>query len=62
MNDVVGRSLLDGEKLDAAIDHARAALAALLRTRDPQEVAEARALLGTLLGRRVARAAARMDE
>ncbi len=66
MNDVVGRPQLDGEEdgeeLDTAIDHARTALAARLRTSDLTVVAEARALLGTLLDRRVALAAARMDE
>ena len=65
MNDIDGRPLPGGEELDAAIDQARAALAALLRTHgaadDPEVVAEARALLGTLLDRRVALAAARMD-
>ena len=49
--------------LDAAIDEARAALAARLRAPGEQgQFAEARALLGTLLDRRVALAAARMDE
>lgn len=79
MNDIVGRPLLVGEELDAAIDHARVALTALLPGGDrapggagggggggeaghPKVVAEARALLGTLLDRRVALAAARMDE
>ena len=62
MNDIDGRPLPGGEELDAAIDQARAALAALLRTpADPKAVAEARALLGSLLDRRVALAAARMD-
>jgi len=62
MNDVAGRPQLDGEELDAAVDHARAALAARLRAGGPKVVAEARALLGTLLDRRVALAAARTDE
>ena len=49
--------------LDAAIDEAREALAARLRAPGEQgQFAEARALLGTLLDRRVALAAARMDE
>jgi hypothetical protein len=78
MNDIAGRPLLGGEELDAAIDRARAALAALMRAAgsvvpdggdgadgdgagDPNVVAEARALLGTLLDRRVALMAARMD-
>ena len=55
MNDIDGRPLPGGEELDAAIDQARAALAALLRAPgDPKAVAEARALLGSLLDRRVA--------
>jgi len=69
MNDIVGRPLLDGKDLDAAIDHARAALAALLRRPDdgdeighPKRLAGARALLAALLDRRVSRAAARMDD
>jgi len=62
MNDVAGRPQLDGEELDTAVDHARAALAARLRAGGPKVVAEARALLGTLLDRRVALAAARTDE
>lgn len=68
MKDVVSRPLLDGTDLDAAIDHARAALAALLRVPDggdgagyPKVLAEARALLGALLDHRVALAAARID-
>jgi hypothetical protein len=60
------RPLLDGTALDTAIDEARAALAALLRTPggggQPSRLAEARALLGTLLDRRVALAAARLDD
>jgi hypothetical protein len=73
--DIASRPVLDGPDLDAAIDHARAALAALLRVpggRDvpsgsdgagyPTVIAEARALLGTLLDHRLARAAARMNE
>ena len=65
MNDIVGRPLLDGKDLDAAIEHARAALATLLRRPEeghPKRLAEARALLAALLDRRVSRAAARMDE
>jgi hypothetical protein len=69
MNDIVGRPPLDGKDLDAAIDHARAALATLLRGPDdggeighPKRLAEARALLAALLDRRVSLAAARMDE
>ncbi len=59
------RPLLDGAALDTAIDEARAALAALLRAPgggEPSRLTEARALLGTLLDRRVALAAARLDD
>jgi len=67
MYDIASRPLLVGADLDAAVDHARAALAALLRAPDggdgdPKALAEARALLGALLDHRVALAAARMDE
>ena len=69
MKDIATRPPLDGKDLDAAIDHARAALAALLRILGggdgasyPKMLAEARALIGALLDRRVALAAARMDE
>jgi hypothetical protein len=69
MNNIIAsRPLLDGKDLDAAIDHARAALAALLRAPGggdgagyPKMLAEARALLGALLDHRVA-LATRMDE
>jgi len=62
MNNIIAsRPLLDGKDLDAAIDHARAALAALLRVPGggdgagyPKMLAEARALLGALLDHRVA--------
>src|SRR5690348_17303830 len=76
MNDT---ALLDGEDLDAAIEHARAALAALLRAAalngaafdgaagPPKHagegsplVAEARALLASLLDHRIDLAAQRM--
>ena len=59
------RPLLDGAALDTAIDEARAALAALLRAPgggEPNQLTEARALLATLLDRRVALAAARLDD
>jgi hypothetical protein len=59
------RPLLDGAALDTAIDDARTALAALLRAPDggePSRLTEARALLGILLDRRVALAAARLDD
>jgi hypothetical protein len=69
MDDIASRPLLDGKDQDAAIDHARAALAALLRVPGggdgaghPKMLAEARALLGALLDHRVTLAAARMDE
>jgi hypothetical protein len=68
MNDVASRPLLDGKDLDAAIDHARAALTALLRVPGggdgagyPKVLAEARALLAALLDHRLALAAARID-
>jgi hypothetical protein len=58
------RPQLDGPALDTAIDEARAALAALLRAPGgaPSRLTEARALLGALLDRRVALAAARLDD
>jgi hypothetical protein len=68
MNDIASRPLLDGKDLDAALDHARAAMAALLRVPDggdgagyPKMLAEARALLGALLDKRLTLAAARID-
>ena len=67
MYDIASRPLLVGADLDAAVDHARAVLAARLRApdggdSDPKALAEARALLGALLDHRVALAAARMDQ
>jgi len=69
MEEITSRPVLDGPDLDAAIAHARAALATLLRAPvggdqagHPKAVAEARALLGALLDHRLARAVARMDE
>jgi hypothetical protein len=67
MEDIASRALLDGEDLDAAVDRARAELAALLRLPEggashQEALAEARALLSTLLDRRVTLAAARMDD
>jgi len=67
MYDIASRPLLVGADLDAAVDHARAVLAARLRAPDggdgdPKALAEARALLGALLDHRMALAAARMDE
>jgi hypothetical protein len=68
MDDIANRPVLDGHDLDAAIEHARAALDALLRLPAggdgagyPRVIAEARALLGTLLDHRLALASARMD-
>jgi hypothetical protein len=67
MDDIVSRPVLDGPDLDAAIEHARAALGALLRVPAggdgagyPKVIAEARALLGTLLDHRLALATARI--
>ena len=70
-DDIASRPVLDGRHLDAAIEHARAALAALLRGRGSADddggsgyqkvIAEARALLGTLLDHRLALATARID-
>ena len=69
MKDITSWPVLDGPDLDAAIDHARSALTALLRVPAggdgagyPKVIAEARALLGALLDHRLALAAARMDE
>ena len=69
MTDIASRPVLNGQDLDAAIEHARAALAALLRIPTgsdgsgyPKVIAEARALLGTLLEYRLAQAGARRQE
>src|SRR6266567_6962262 len=65
INHRTSRPVLDGAALDAAIDEARTALAALLRAPgggEPSRLTEARALLGTLLDRRVTLAAARLDD
>ena len=68
MNNIASRPIVSGNDLDAAIDRARAALAALLPsvprggTGHPEALAQARALLGALLDRRLAVASARMDE
>jgi hypothetical protein len=57
MNEIADRSVPGGADLDAAIEHARAALAALLRVAGDGEesalIAEARALLSTLLEHRI---------
>jgi hypothetical protein len=69
MSDMARRPALAAQDLDEAIDHARAALAALLGA--PYGgggggclggVAEGRALLGALLEQRIARAATLLDE
>jgi len=66
MSEVAERAVLGGEALDAAIRHARAALAALLQVAHGDEgsplIAEARALLATLLDHRIELAAARLDD
>jgi len=66
---MASRPVLNGQDLDAAIERARAGLAALLRfpaggdrSGYPKVVAEARALLGTLLEHRLVQAAARRQE
>jgi len=58
-------AVLRGAELDAAIDHARAALAAMLRVamaEGSRLVAEARVLLASLLEHRIAIAAAQLKE
>ena len=69
MSDIASHAELDGGDLDEAIEHARAALAALAGVSGdgdgssyPEIIAEARALLGALLEHRITRAAARLDE
>ena len=66
MSDSAERAVLGGEALDVAIGHVRAALAALLQVADGDEgsplIAEARALLATLLDHRIDLAAARLDD
>ncbi len=65
MADIASRPVLSGPDLDTAIEHARAALAALLRGAvhgDGRVIAEARALLGTLLGHRLALTKTQLDE
>jgi hypothetical protein len=57
MDETADRAMPGGKDLDAAIEHARAALAALLRVAGDGEesplIAEARALLSTLLEHRI---------
>jgi hypothetical protein len=69
LTDITSRAVFNAQDLDAAIDHARAALAALLRFPAngdgpgyPKVIAEARALLGTLLEHRLAVAGAQRQE
>jgi hypothetical protein len=69
MTDIASRPVLNAQDLDAAIEHAREALAALLRfpangdgTGYRRVIAEARALLGTLLEHRLAVAGAQRQE
>jgi hypothetical protein len=65
VNDLAERPVLDGEDLDAAIDHSRATLTAMLRGQvgeGSRLIAEARALLAALLDHRISLAAARLDE
>jgi hypothetical protein len=66
MSDPAARAAGPDEDLDAAIEQARAALSAMLRADAAGEgsrpVAEARALLASLLDQRLARAVAGLDE
>ena len=69
MTNITSHAALNAQDLDAAIEHARAALAALQRfpadgdgSGYPKVIAEARALLGTLLERRLALAGAQREE
>ena len=67
MSETAGHAALDGGHLDVAIEHARAALAALVRAaagggsgEESPLIAEARALLSTLLDHRIDLAAERL--
>jgi hypothetical protein len=66
LDETPDRAVPGGEDLDTAIEHARAALAALLRAAASGEgsllIAEARALLATLLEHRIDIAAGRLDQ
>jgi hypothetical protein len=69
LTDITSRTVVNAQDLDAAIEHARAALAALLRfpangdrSGYPKVIAEARALLGSLLEHRLATAGAQRQE
>ncbi len=65
MSDLAERAASPDQDLDAAIAQARAALSAVLRAPEPsggpRQVAQARALLASLLYQRLTRAAARLD-
>jgi hypothetical protein len=69
LTDITSRTVVNAQDLDAAIEHARAALAALLRfpangdrSGYSKVIAEARALLGSLLEHRLAVAGAQRQE
>jgi hypothetical protein len=66
LDETPDRAVPGGKDLDTAIEHARAALAALLRAAASGEgsllIAEARALLATLLEHRIDIAAGRLDQ
>jgi hypothetical protein len=69
LTDITSRTVVNAQDLDAAIEHARAALAALLRfpangdrSGYPKVIAEARALLGSLLEHRLAVAGVQRQE
>jgi len=69
LTDITSRTVVNAQDLDAAIEHARAALAALLRfpangdrSGYSKVIAEARALLGSLLEHRLATAGAQRQE
>src|SRR5579863_7790242 len=65
MSDLAERAASPDQDLDAAIEQARAALSAVVRVPEPsggpRQVAQARALLASLLYQRLTRAAARLD-
>ena len=65
MSDLAERAASPDQDLDAAIEQARAALSAVVRVPEPGggpgQVAQARALLASLLYQRLTRAAARLD-
>src|SRR5579862_1113673 len=65
MSDLAERAASPDQDLDAAIEQARAALSAVVRVPEPsggpRQVAQARALLASLLYQRLTRACARLD-